>query len=122
MSALTPSGTPATSQVTVVVRAWLVAGFHEAHDRFNVAAQQPNKPDRLFIPLFDALNWAGTLEEKSRSHTDPVLMALRFVRDRVLHDRADAVEGQNIPNPVPPRPLGSGVGGGGATAPTVVWE
>ena len=32
-----------------------------------------------------------------RPHADPMLMALRFVRDRVLHDWADAVVGRKHP-------------------------
>ena len=53
--------------------------------RFNLASQHPESPDKLFIPLFDTLNWAGALEEDMRPHAFPMLMALRFVRDPVLH-------------------------------------
>ena len=74
--------------------------------------------------MFEALNWAGVPEEGARQHNDPVLMAVRFVRDRVVHQWAEAVHGTNIPNPAATvvRPMGAGVGRSGVIAPPVVWE
>jgi hypothetical protein len=75
-----------STPVTTVPRDWLVRGYAEAHDRFLVASQHPDSPEVLYIPLFEALNWAGALEEKLRPHTDPLLSAIRFVRNTLLHD------------------------------------
>jgi len=110
--------------VTSVPRDWLVAGYAGAHDRFNEASQHPESPDLLFIPLFEALNWAGVLEEDARPHTDDLLWAIRFVRNRVVHQWANAVEGRNIPNPagLTVRPLGAGAGRSGVVGPPVVWQ
>lgn len=122
-----PFGTaaPVTSHSVVrsVPRAWLVAGYTSAHDRYKEASQHPGSPDLLFIPLFEALNWAGALEENLRPHTDPLLWAVRFVRNQVLHQWADAVEGRNVPFPQVVRARGAGVGAvSGPIAPPVVWE
>lgn len=107
-----------------VPKAWVVAGYVAAHDRVNAAYQHRDSPDLLFIPLFEALNWAGALEEKARPHNDPLLAAVRLARNRVLHQWADAVEGRSIPNPagLVVRPLGAGVGRSGIIGPPVVWE
>ena len=88
------------------------------------ASQDPQSPDLLYIPLFEALNWAGVLEEAARPHTDQLLSAIRFARNRVVHDWADAVEGRSILNPAGAtiRPLGAGVGRAGTVGPPVVWE
>jgi hypothetical protein len=108
--------------VRTVPRDWLVRGYAGAHDRFLDASQHPDLPEGLFIPLFETLNWAGALEEKLRPHSDPLLSAIRFVRNAVLHDWADAVEGRNVPNPQIVRPLGSGVGVSGPMPPPVIWD
>jgi hypothetical protein len=105
------------SPVTTVPRGWLVRGYAEAHDRFLAASQHPDSPEALFLPLFEVLNWAGTLEEKLRPHTDPLLSAIRFVRSTVLHDWADAVEGRHVTNPHIVTQ-----GRSGPVAPPVVWE
>ena len=79
-----------------------MAGFQQAHDRFNADSQNRDFPEVMFVPLFEALNWTGALEERIRretQHTDTVLMGLRFVRDRVVHQWAEAVHGSSIPNP-----------------------
>jgi hypothetical protein len=122
-----PAGTPvpviSATVLQQVPRAWLVAGFHQAHDRFNEACQDPNASQELFAALFEALGWAGVLEEEARKpqmHNIPELMALRFVRDRVVHDWALAVDGRNIPNPAAP-PLRA-AGGSQIIAPQVIWE
>ena len=98
-----PSGVaPAFSSgvITTVPREWCVAGYARAHDRFKEASSQhPHEPDQVFIPLFEALNWAGGLEEDARRHTDDLLWAVRFVRNRVVHNWADAVKGRDISEP-----------------------
>jgi hypothetical protein len=48
-----------SAPVRTVPRDWLVRGYAEAHDRFRDASQHPDSPEGPFIPLFEALNWAG---------------------------------------------------------------
>ena len=76
---------------------WFVAGYAEAHDRFKAASQHPESAEGMYLPLFEALNWAGCLEEDRRPHSDPLLLAVRHARNRVVHQWADAVEGRNVP-------------------------
>lgn len=111
-----------STPVRTVPRDWLVGGYAEAHDRFLDASQHPESPEGLFIPLFEALNWASALEEKLRPHSDPLLSAIRFVRNTVLHDWADAVEGRNVPDPRIVTSLATGVGVSGVVPPPVIWE
>lgn len=56
-----------STPVRTVPRDWLVRGYAEAHDCFRDASQHPDSPEGLFIPLFEALNWAGALEDKLRA-------------------------------------------------------
>ena len=105
----------ATAPIRTVPRDWIVRGYSEAHDRFRGASQQPGSPEELFIPLFEALNWASVLEYAQRPHTDPLLLAIRFARNALVHDWADAVEGRDVPNPRVAM-------GSGPTPPAVVWD
>ena len=81
------------SEITKVPREWFVGGYARAHDRFKKASSQhPHSPGDVFMPLFEALNWAGVLEKEARQpqhHNDPWLKAIRFVRNRVVHQWAD---------------------------------
>jgi hypothetical protein len=71
-----------TPPIRVILGGWLVRGYCEAHDRFLVASQQIHSPETLYIPLFEALNWIGCIEEKQRPHTDPLLSAIRLCGTR----------------------------------------
>src|SRR5216683_126580 len=51
-------------------REWLVRGYQRAYARFN-EIQNRETPDKMFLPLFEALSWAGSLEEKLRPHKEP---------------------------------------------------
>jgi hypothetical protein len=122
-----PAGTPApvvsNTLLQKVPRDWLVEGFRLAHDRFTQASQDPQAAAELFAPLFETLSWAGVLEEAARKpqmHNVPELMAIRFVRDRVVHDWALAVEGRNITNPAAP-PIRA-AGRSQIIAPAVIWD
>jgi hypothetical protein len=106
--------------VLSVPRSWLVSGYGSAHDRFNTASQDPQSPELLFLPLFEALGWAGLLEEDARPHHDDLLWAIRFVRNRVVHQWADAVEGRNVPNP--PGLVIRAAGRTRMLGPPVVWD
>jgi hypothetical protein len=104
-----------TAPIRTVPRDWIVRGYGEAHDRFRAASQQPHSPDELFIPLFEALNWAALLEEDQRPHTHQLLRAIRFGRNALVHDWADAVEGRDVPTP-------HIATGRGPRPPAVVWD
>lgn len=110
------------SPMRSVPRQWLVSGYTSAYDRFLAASQHPDRPEDLYVALFETLNWAGALEEKLRPHKNQLLLAIRFVRNRVLHDWADAVEGRNVPNAQVARQTGAGVMVSGSIPPPVVWE
>ena len=74
---------------------WLVGGYIEAWDRYR-AASDGGKPAReTFRPLFEALNWTVSIDEYLRSQGEPddeLRRALRFVRNLVHHQWADALE------------------------------
>jgi hypothetical protein len=106
-----------STPVRIVPRDWLVRGYGEAHDRFLAASQHPDSPEGLYFPLLEALNWAGALEEQLRPHSDALLSAIRFVRNTVLHDWAEAVEGRNVENPQVVTQ-----GRSGPLAPPVIYE
>jgi hypothetical protein len=63
-----PWQTPVVSAGDIVARVpreWLVAGYEAAYERFRDAAA--NRDDRrMFVTLFEALGWAGVLEERMR--------------------------------------------------------
>ena len=67
--------------------------------------------------MCEALHWAGCLEEKLRPHSNPLLGAIRFARDSVVHQWADAVDGRDVPFAhviIKSR--------GGPKPPAVVWD
>lgn len=83
-------------------------GYAHAVERFQEAAKTRD-PTATFIPLFEALNWAVSLDERAAKHWTPagkplgwawrekvrdaeILRGVRFVRNSVHHDWSDAVE------------------------------
>jgi hypothetical protein len=86
--------------VRLAPRDWLVRGYRSAYERLEAASQPSNDPDEMFLPLFEALSWAGSLEEKLRPHDNHVLSAVRFARNRVLHQWADTLEAREYPAPI----------------------
>jgi hypothetical protein len=69
----------------------LVAGFLAARERFETA-RLGRDPVRPFHPLFEALAWAVTLDERLGYPDDPQLRGLRYARNAVHHQWADALE------------------------------
>lgn len=90
----------------------MTTGFHQALRRFN-AASTGSDPVASAIPLFEALNWAVALDERVRKDWAPdgvdnqpgwdwparltnesdaeAVRGIRFVRNRVHHQWADAI-------------------------------
>lgn len=83
-------------------------GYWHAAGRFHEAAKTRD-PTATFIPLFEALNWAVSLDERAAKHWTPageplgwawrekvhgaeILRGVRFVRNSVHHDWSDALE------------------------------
>ena len=78
-----------TSQVAITT---LVRGFDEAHERLTLAISNRNTPaEDVFLPLFEALNWAVALSDLAREVGVSIAArsndqdALRFARNRVHH-------------------------------------
>jgi hypothetical protein len=93
-----------------------VRGFDEAHARLSDAisgAEMP--PDEAFLPLFEALNWSVALSRLAADQGVAIaapeddLQGLRFARNRVHHQWANALELVNIT--IPPPPIRGGGGG-----------
>jgi len=73
----------------------LVAGFEVARERFDTAATRSDA-DVTFAALFEVVAWAGAVADwyRKRSRTKRVpddLKGLWYVRNRVLHDGAEAI-------------------------------
>lgn len=105
-----------------VPREWLVGGYKAAHDRFLEASQHPDKPEALHAAVLETLAWAVVLQPGDQRPTDPFLLAIRFARNRVMHQLADAVEARQVANPAQ-TPLRAG-GGSRIVAPSTVvqWQ
>ena len=93
-------GTP-TVYVTAS-RDWLVEGYIEALGRFREASARDSETAKeTFWPLFEALNWVHSIrdfeDERGERMDDPVSRALRFVRNRVHHRWAAAIEVRRFP-------------------------
>ncbi len=82
-----------------VPREWLVRGYQRAYARFKEIPQHREALSEIFLPLFEALTWAGSLEEKLRPHNEPLLRAVRNARNRVIHQWADAIKAHDFPAP-----------------------
>lgn len=76
-------------------------GYRRALARFAATASERDPKER-FIPLFESLNWAVVLMDFWRKRgseiDDDTLHALRFARNRVHHQWADALEARDLPN------------------------
>jgi hypothetical protein len=96
-------------------------GYAAAADRFQQAARTSDAV-ATFIPLFEALNWAVALDERTGKHWTPegkplgwdwrekisgaeMMWGVRFIRNSVHHDWSDALElhkGGVVPPLTPP--------------------
>jgi hypothetical protein len=84
-------------------------GYADALSRFDAAAESDD-PGKAFVPLFEALNWAVALDQRTAAHFVPdgkpagyswptrigygalVMPGVRFVRNSVHHQWSDALE------------------------------
>jgi hypothetical protein len=84
-------------------------GYADALSRFDAAAKSDD-PGETFVPLFEALNWAVALDQRTAAHFVPdgkpigyawparigygavVMPGVRFVRNSVHHQWSDALE------------------------------
>ena len=75
-------------------------GYRGACARFREETYGDSLPG-LFVPLFEALNWAVALADNLKSSgaplDDPVVKGLRFVRNRVHHQWVAALEVRKAP-------------------------
>lgn len=85
----------------------MLDGFEQACGRFQTAAKGPDA-SAAYIPLFEALNWAVVLDDRTREHWAPdgevlgwswrarvpgaeVMAGVRFARNRAHHQWSDAL-------------------------------
>jgi len=93
----------------------LLEGFKQAHQRFRVAKNDDDSR-QMFFTLFESLNWIASIDDRLRDKNPSwqdqfgkkgqIIRALRFVRDRVHHQWADAVyirPGVSVPVEIPTR-------------------
>lgn len=81
----------------------LLRGLREAATRFEDASRGGDS-EATFLPLFEALNWTVSLDERLGYPRSPVLRGLRYARNRVHHQWADALEitpGRGLPFALP---------------------
>jgi hypothetical protein len=112
-------GTPTIKRSATT--AWFAEGFRRAVERLETAvALGTEDASETFIPLFEALNWAyaGKLETSLKRGTPSAEVArgVRFARNRVGHQWADAIELLDTPTASGPVVKGRS----GARPPTVV--
>jgi hypothetical protein len=86
----------------------LARGFRQAHARFVNEGRLTREPKEAFFPIFEALTWAVALDDRlalgfsgdrtkkdwgwRRAFADgETMMGVRFVRNRVHHQWADAL-------------------------------
>jgi hypothetical protein len=102
----------------IVTFRMMLGGLDEALDRLQAAVQQRDS-SAAFPPLFESLNWAVALDDRIGEHWAPwgktlatkwrdevaaaaVMAGVRFARNRVHHQWADAlVLNDGIPFPMP---------------------
>jgi hypothetical protein len=102
---------------------WLVEGYSGALDRFRATADERDRPEKRFIPLFEALNWVAAIMAFPGApslYDDSVVRALRFARNRVHHSFADALEPRDVP--FAPGLVVSARGGSRIVAPPTVLD
>jgi hypothetical protein len=80
---------------------WLVEGYRRALARFTASADRRDEPRERFIPLFETLHWAVAIMNYSGDESpeldDDLLRGLRFARNRVHHQLAEAIEPRDVP-------------------------
>jgi hypothetical protein len=76
---------------------WLYDGFVGACIRFELAEDARSEAKETFIPIFEALNWAASIElylaeQLGRPLSDDLVHAIGYARNRVHHQWAAALE------------------------------
>jgi len=84
------------SEVVTLAPEVFAQGYQQALRRFRDAWRAEDRPREWFFPLFEALNWSVALADNLKSNGKPlddaVVLGLRFVRNRVHHQWAQALE------------------------------
>lgn len=85
---------------TAITTNTLIKGYHQSYQRYKVAKNQSD-PEELFFSLFETLNWAVSVDEKLKKEKTnwqhsfgkkgEIMRAIRYVRNRVHHQWADAM-------------------------------
>jgi hypothetical protein len=73
---------------------WLLEGLRRAIGRFQAATTPTAHPLNTFIPLFEALNWIAMIDDRlgPADSDSPTLKGVRFARNVVHHQWADALQ------------------------------
>lgn len=112
---------------------WLREGYLRALARSREASQHREDPDfrrETFIPLYEALAFAGSLiervleprrksDERPTEERKSMLQGVRYVRNAVLHQWSLALVGRDVPQTPP---IVVRAGGSRRTGPTVVFD
>jgi hypothetical protein len=85
-----PKMSRASDRDPVVDQAVLLRGYQQAVARFD-ESRLGHDATVAFLPLFEALNWAASIDERLRYPDYPELRGLRFARNRVHHQWAEAL-------------------------------
>lgn len=82
----------------------MVEGHARASARFH-ESRLGKDPAEAFVPLFESLSWAASIDERLGYPDVPELRGLRFARHRVHHQYADALwlddSGAELPTTLP---------------------
>jgi hypothetical protein len=82
-------------------------GFVVALGRLEATlAKENNTFADVYMPLFETLNWAVVFQTRTGESLDHYLNGLRFVRNRVHHQWAQAIDPESVE---PPPPKGTGI-------------
>ncbi len=102
---------------------WLIAGYSRARERLDERLGRGDD-EGSFHALFESLNWTASMGDYLEKHGhelagDGTLRGVRFARNRVHHQWAEAVERREFPTPGVVQAAGRG---GLITPPvTAVW-
>ncbi len=96
------------SENTVSVQT-LLGGFSQAYGRYKIARNEKNN-EKVFSALFETLNWVVTIyfrlkDTNNKLSKNPLLKAIKYVRNHVHHQWADALilstKGMALPAELP---------------------
>jgi hypothetical protein len=85
--------------VQIVTEQTLVSGYRAAVARFTAAVDRHDPPEETYLPLFEALNWAVSLDDRLKHPDVEVAGGLRWARNLAHHQRAEALEPRDVPVP-----------------------